>query len=296
MRPPFVTATGMAAMTAPVAMAFLAALGFGLGAAVQRRALARLGLEDAGAWATLRTAVADPLWLASCLIGAAAAGFYIAALGLGPMVVVQPIVSLQVAVAAGFGAVLLGERLRTREWVGLVMVLAAAAAMASFPPGESTRQPGPGTLLALGGAAVLAALALVSRRAHLGGELALGAAAGVLFGAAVPAGKTTLETLAHPDGWSPGALVEGPAWIFLALNAAGFVVVQRALSVGRVGVISPVLNLAATAVPVAMGVLAFGEPLGPGRAAAVAAILAGGALFVHGRTGSRPGPGGGIAG
>src|SRR5688572_17459082 len=107
-----------------IILAIAAAALFALGTVLQQRAAMSEDIEgDVGAGAGLMMRlVRRPVWLAG--IGVDAIGFagQAAALGIGRLAVVQPLLALQVVFALPLGARLSGQKIGRREIAGAAIV------------------------------------------------------------------------------------------------------------------------------------------------------------------------------
>ena len=104
-----------------IVLAIVAAFLFALGLVLQEKSASTLPADAVGAGFLVKLAH-RPLWL---LGGAAqAAGFaaQAAALGIGRMVVVQPLLILSIVFALPLGRLLEGRRIKRNEWIGAAMV------------------------------------------------------------------------------------------------------------------------------------------------------------------------------
>jgi hypothetical protein len=251
-------------------------------------------------------------WLAGAAAGAAGWALHVGALSQAPLSLVQAFAAGGLALTVPVAARVFGHRLARAELVA-VGLLVAALALLGLGAGSVVGAGGV-PALALGvavGLAVAAALTLAAwrggpRRAHL-----LGAAGGVLYGAADAATKAA--TMAH----GVGSAVTSPWTAMVVVASVGaFACFQRGLQTGPPVPVIALMTATTNGVAIVIGLLVFREPLGasPGyallhAAALLVAVIAGlrlaatqGALEQTGpcdRTdrevvlGGRAGPGGG---
>ena len=249
------------------ALALLASVALNAGYVVQH-----LGSRDAPAVtlrrpvATLRGLLSSPLWLAGGALGLAGWGAHIGALSRAPLSLVQPFAAGGLVLVVPVGRRLLRrpvlrvERAAVALMGGalLVLGLGASASAARTVPVTSVAAYLAGAVLLAGGL-----LAPGSRRRGP----ALGAAAGVLYGAAdavTKAATTVAATDAHV-----GALV--PWVVVIAIASSGaFFAFQRALQMGPVVPVIGLMTAATNVVAVAGGLVVFGEPVGTTAGLAVA--------------------------
>lgn len=270
----------MNALLASVLLAVLSAVAYAAAAIVQERIASTTAPSR---FALLR----DGRWWVSALLNGAGALLHVAALGLGPLTVVQPLGVLTIVIAAPLAALTVKRPVSAAAWRGIVLVSLGLGAILTFT-GAHASQPLDmrGQYAVAGAAAVLVALlvgtAVVLRRAGRAGlrSVALAAAAGVAFGTASVCVKAVAE------GWAlPSAAAAVPVLLMIAVFAVtGLATAQAAYRGG--GLAAP-LATATVVNPVlagAVGLLLLNEGFRyglPGSLAALAgAFLAGWGLFI----------------
>jgi drug/metabolite transporter (DMT)-like permease len=225
-----------------------------------------------------------PVWLGG--IGAMVGGQLLgaAALGLGSLVVVEPLLSLNVVFALPLAALASRRRLSRGDWAGaLLLVGGLTLFLAGSAPRTSVDQamPGPrvwsiawGALLAL-----VVLLLLLARRRPVRPRAALMAiAAGALFG------MQDFLTQRAVVGADHGVARLVTSWIpytLVALAVVGLTLTQRAFGLADLSASLPGITLAepVTGIALALGTLGHGLPHRP---APLAAALGGFALMVVG--------------
>jgi drug/metabolite transporter (DMT)-like permease len=210
-----------------------------------------------------------PVWFLgiACMIGGFV--FQVAALRVGSLSVVQPVIATELVIVFGVIALHDPKRVHLRDWVAAVgMVIGLGAFLALARP-DGGRDHASMSLWALAGfstfalAAVLAAVAYLPgrRRTRPGaGRKAalLGIAAAVGFGFVAAVVKELSQHLGQGFGgvflnWSPYVLLlSGAAAMFLASNA---------FQAGSLAASQPGLTIVDPLVAAALGVLLFGERL-----------------------------------
>lgn len=206
-----------------------------------------------------------PVWLGGIL--AIIAGFVLqaAALSIGNLAAVQPVLVLELPVTLALSAVVFSSRLRAREWsCALAMTVSVAVLLYLLSPstGHGGRVPWQVWTIGIGAnVAVVLALAGWGRRGlarQSGSRPAglLGVAAGASFGLTAALMKGTTVAFG-------GGLVAGlTAWQTYAMVAAGIgamFLVQIAMNTGRLIATQPGLTLADPIVALLWGVLGFQE-------------------------------------
>jgi drug/metabolite transporter (DMT)-like permease len=224
--------------------------------------------------------VHQPVWVGGVV--AIAAGFLLqaAALGTGPIALVQPILVFELGLTLLLASVVFRTRLHTREWaavagmsVGLALLLYALAPGNGHPHSAAPLAWGLGCGASV---AVVAALAIIGYRSRHARRAALfGVATGVAFGftAALVAGMTA----AFSAGIG-GVFTAWQTYAVLVVGPAGFLLLQAALRAGRLVASQPGLTLANPLVAIGWGVAVFDEDVRGGWW--IAAEVAGAALIV----------------
>jgi hypothetical protein len=232
---------------------------------------------------SLRLLFSDRRWLAGFTIGIGGWVLYVAALSLGTLSLVQA------ASAGGIGILALlvwrlgGVPLSGREWVGVGLAIAGLALLAVSLAGAGTAHPfaaraswgGVAAWMAVSGG--LAALFAGPFSRWLAGGAGLGIAAGFCYAAG--------------DVGTKAAVGGGARLLFvlplLAAHGLGFVFLQLGFQRGGALTTAGVATLFTNAVPIAAGMVLFGDglpsgALGVARVLSFAAVVAGAALLTRG--------------
>jgi drug/metabolite transporter (DMT)-like permease len=282
------------------ALALVAALLFALGTVLQERVASSQAGEQALRAGFLARLARRPLWLAGVAADAAGFACQAAALGLGRIVIVQPLLATSLVFALPLGAWLARRRVGRREWMAAATVTVALAVflIVGDPSGGRDDATAAGWLVS---GAVAAALCAVLVRAAAGRSPAaraalLGAAAGVLFGLSAALTKATVERL---DGGLLDVLADWHVYALVVVGYASMALSQASL---QTGVLAPAVATQMALDPctsLVLGMAAFDERLHDtaagvaGSLAAVAMMLAGlVALATPQRAGRPPAPAG----
>lgn len=219
--------------------ALVAAFLFALGTVLQQRVAARASDQEAVKAGFLLRLVRRPLWLAGVAIDGLGTAAQAVALGIGRLVVVQPVLAMSVVFALPLGARLSGQRVGRREVSGALAVTAGLGAflVVSDPAGGREDAPLRAWLLA-GALCVALSAALVgagirarpSARAFL-----LGCASGVLFGLTAALIKVVVERLDEGLG---AVVLHWQLWALAAVGLVGMSLSQAAL---QTGVLAPAM-------------------------------------------------------
>jgi drug/metabolite transporter (DMT)-like permease len=258
-----------------VALALAAALLFALGTVLQQRvAAAASGAEAMRAGFLVRLA-RQPQWLAG--IAADAGGFVCqaAALGLGRIVVVQPLLATSVVFALPLGAWLTGQRTGRRE---LLAAMLGTAGLGAFlvvgDPSGGRDDATPAAWLISGGtigAACALLVAAAGGRAPAPRAALLGTATGLLFGLSAALTKATVERL------DEGVIEVVADWHLYALALVGYASMMLGQASLQTGALAAAVATQMVLDPVAsllLGVFAFGERLHETPAGVAASLVA----------------------
>jgi hypothetical protein len=219
----------------------------------------------------LRSLFGDRTWLIGFVVGLAGWAFYVAALALAPLSLVQA------TSAGGIGVLALLARRRghAAEWPAVLVAIAGLALLGVSLAGGTAggRVAGAGALATWLGVSAVGAGLLAVR----GSGPALGLAAGTLYAAGDVATK---------------AAVHGGAWLFvvpvvLAAHGAAFAALQIGFQRGTPLATAGTSTLLTNALPIAAGVALFHEQLPHGtlgvlRVLAFASVVVAAAMLARG--------------
>jgi drug/metabolite transporter (DMT)-like permease len=258
-----------------VVLALAAALCFSLGTVLQQQVASTASEEEARQAGFLLRLARRPRWLAG--IAADALGFVgqAAALAVGRLVVVQPLLATAVVFSLPLGAKLGGRRVARRDMIAAVAVTAGLALflVAADPTGGKEDATTAAWIVSFGVSAVVcAALTLAARgrpRARRAGLV--GAAAGILFGLSAALTKATVERL------DDGVLELFTSWHVYALVVVGYVSMSLSQSSLQTGALAPSVATQMSLDPIAsllLGIFAFDETVHEDAVGLVAALAA----------------------
>ncbi|WP_374970514.1 DMT family transporter [Terrabacter sp. BE26] len=212
--------------------------------------------------------VRHPLWLLGILADVGGLALQVAALHLGGLTVVQPVLVVAVLFALILGHRIAGTRITRRELVlgGVLVVSVAGFLVAS---GAVTATAGradrlPAVIAAAASVAVVVGCVLTARRAmrrKLASKRAaglLGVAVGTIYAGTAALMKTCAGVLSH----GPGALLGSwPLYALIASGAIGVFLAQMAFQAGPLTSSLPATATTDPLVSVALGVAIFDEQL-----------------------------------
>jgi hypothetical protein len=266
-----------------VGIAFGAAVAYAVASVLQQHAAARQPAALAMRAGLLVRLVSRPAWLAG--IGADITGYVLqfAALGMGSLAVVQPVLVSGLLVALPLGALVAGRHLTDREWLSAVAVVVGLAAFLAVAHPAAGVSDASGrtwlivTVALLGPAGVLAAAAPGRLRAARRAQC-FAAAAGLVYAFTAAVTKATAHALSRGlipllQSWQPYAL--------LAAGAAGLLLAQSAFQAAPLDASLPTLSVVDPLASVLVGAFAFHERIASAPAALVIEAL-GVALVIAG--------------
>jgi drug/metabolite transporter (DMT)-like permease len=263
-----------------VALAFASAAVFALGTVLQQREAMEEPSAKEGSAGILLKLAQRPVWLAGVAAYGVGFGLQAAALGVGRLVVVQPILATTIVFALPLGARLSAQRITRRDVLAALVVTIGLGAFLLFSDPEGGRDDAPiGEWVIAGGAvaAITAALALagLGRQGALRAAL-LGTAAGLLFGLVSALTKGAMEVL-QDDGIE--ILLN---WHLYALAVAGFFgMTLTQMSLGT-GILPPAIATSSIfnpALSVLLGITLFQEEIHQDALKSGLAVLALVAMF-----------------
>ncbi|MEV0248254.1 DMT family transporter [Nocardia sp. NPDC050712] len=241
-----------------VLCAVVAALLFAVAAVAQQRAAAAVPAGTGLMGALIR----NPRWWAALVGDGGGYAMQVAALALGPVLLVQPILVSALVFALPLAARLNGRRISARTWATAVALVAALACflLIGDPTDGNTTAPLGDWVWPLALLLGFVALAVLVGR---GGDparcaLLFGAAGGSLFGlgsalTACVAGQFDRGVLALLTNWQ--------TWALVAAGVAGFYLQQRAFHVGPLAASLPAITVAEPLAAAFVGLTVLDERL-----------------------------------
>ncbi|AXK34461.1 hypothetical protein DVA86_19245 [Streptomyces armeniacus] len=270
----------MSALLASVLLSLVSAVAYAAAAILQERIAATTAPSR---YALLRRG----RWWAAVVLNGVGALLHVAALGLGPLTVVQPLGVLTIVIAAPLAAVMVKRPVTADAWRGIVLVSVGLAAILMFTGAHQSRPLTDPEQYAVAGAAVsvivlLVGIAVAARGAHRAGarSVALAMAAGVAFGTASVCVKAVAE------GWALTSLTAAlPVLALIALFAVtGLATSQASYRGGGLAAPLATATVVNPVVAATVGILLLEEGFrygAPGALTALAgALLAGRGLII----------------
>jgi hypothetical protein len=247
-----------------VVLVSLAAAGcFGLSSALQHAEVGRARRRPALHPGLLTEVARRPGWLLGALCQLTGVVLHLCAVNLGPLSVVQPVLTVGLVVALGVQR-LRGRRVPDSALLASALVIIGLGVLLTASPGwnpapsAAPQDPLDGGLFV--GVVLLGAL-LAGLRGRGGTRaVALGAAAGTLMATSAAAAKVW-GTILRTEGL-PELLASRQLWAGLVLGFGGLLLSQAAFQTGPLGGPLAAMMAVDPVVGIGLGVIVFGEPLG----------------------------------
>lgn len=226
----------------------------------------------------IRATVTHPLWLAGIACDVVGLGFQIAALHLGALAVVQPLL-----ISGLLFALLIRQRFEHYRisrpqlgWaVALTVSLAGFVVLAASLRAESSRtgvEHTPAAIASAVGLAAVVACVVLGRRA--GGPGRAGVLLGIAVGIVYTATAALLKTITTIGAHGPVALLTSwQLYVLVAVGAVGLLLNQLAFQAGPITVSLPATATADPLLSIIVGVLVFNERVHTGPGGTVVFVL-----------------------
>ncbi len=283
-------------MTAAL-LALASALAFAGATVLQQRTAARVPRLGGAGLPLLGRLAVHPGWLAGLLAGAVGLGLHAAALRVGQLAVVQPLLVTGMLFALAVGAVLDRVAPPLAEWLLATLVVTGLAVFviaANPAPGLAVAAP---DALAVPCATAAVAAAVSVGLAHGPGRrhraALLGAASGISYGVTAALIK---QVLGMASAGTAEVLTSWPLYGLLGVGAAALVVTQTAYQAGGLSASLPLMTISDPLVATVLGAIGFGEHLastGGARASQLVgfALMTASVVALARRTAAGPNPG-----
>jgi drug/metabolite transporter (DMT)-like permease len=217
-------------------------------------------------------------WWTIGWVGAVAAWMlHVGALSLVQLSVVQAVISGGLVLLAVLAERFFGLHLGRRQWIGVAVTAGGLTVLCvTGGPAGDTGRFSLAALIALQaavftGSSLLVASSIKLPRMHQNEGLALGAAAGCLFGVS----DISLKFLAHAaNGGLTHALISPWALAALAASVVAFYSSARSLQLGPALAVIAFTSVAANLIAISGGILVFHDSIGAGTTQIVARTLA----------------------
>jgi drug/metabolite transporter (DMT)-like permease len=258
-----------------VVLALAAALLYSLGTVLQQQVASTASEEEARRAGFLLRLARRPRWVAGVIADGLGFAAQAAALSIGRLVVVQPVLASTLVFSLPLGAKLGGRRVVRRDMVAALAVTAGLAVflVVADPTGGRDDATTAAWLVSFGVTAVVCAALTVAARGRPAAQRAglIGAAAGIFFGLIAGLTKATVEEL---DEGLVDVLAD---WHLYALVVVGYVGTNLSQSSLQTGALAPSVATQMSFNPIAsllLGIFAFDETVHQDTAGLIAALAA----------------------
>jgi len=239
-------------------------------------------IGGAPALQVMRALVTDWRWMLGFAATSVGWVLFVQATALGDISLVQPLMSAGDLLLVVLAVVILKERLVRIEWVGVLLTVVGAVALALEAEDSRVETFGGMRLAGLLACAVVAGCILLwaNRRSHRP-EILLALVVGLCFGAGSVLTKAlTVESSIPGQSIVSWAILFNPLLLAVVLaNVLGLMLLQAAFQRGRASVVVPLQLAMANWITVLAGLLVFGEHITTLRAAGIVLIVGGTALL-----------------
>jgi drug/metabolite transporter (DMT)-like permease len=269
--------TGNGLQPVAIGLAITAAATFAVANVVQQRVAARLRTEVAFDSAVLLRLIRRPLWVAGLGLVILSLSLQATALGLGRLVVIEPVLACSLLFALALSARADRRRMRPVEclaalatFAGLVVFLSVAQ-----PSGGNSTAPSLQLGLAAAGAIVVAVIAVVASRrmSPLRRALTLGVGGGIAAGVTDALTKTFAVLVGTHQ---LGAFADPRPYLLVVIGLLTYTLQQNGYRAAGLAAFLPVFSVLDPAVGSLLGLFIYHERLGdsPGQVVAeIAAVL-----------------------
>lgn len=256
-----------------VLFAIGAAVCIAIGTVVRQRTAAVVPDESIGALGPITTLVHSPIWWLGTIVGMAGYALQAAALGVGSLLLVQPLLVLSLLFALPLGAKFSGRTISAGEWLwaaALTTSVAVLIIVGDPRPGQPRAETQHWIVIALTGLPFVAlCLFGAHRRTGSARALLLGIAGGSLFGVAAVLTKGVV----HLVTLGPSAVLTSfEFYALVAVAAVATSVQQSAFQAGDLQASLPATTIMEPVIASLLGFVVLGEYLDADRK--VAAVLA----------------------
>jgi drug/metabolite transporter (DMT)-like permease len=258
-----------------VLLALLAAFLFAVGTVMMQKGTLQMPEGESEKPGFLLKLIRKPIWVAGIVIDFLGYGAQAAALSVGRIVVVQPLLVTTVVFALPLGVRFTGQKVGKREVLGAALVAGGIAAFVILNNPDEGRDDAPVGQWLVAGAVLLgiaSALVVASRGRSAGVRAALlGTAAGGLLG--LTAGLTKATVTRFDEGFVH-VFSDWHVYVLLPLELLAFSLLQSALATGALAPAIATNMSVETLMSIVLGIVLFDENL-HGSAALLAASIVG---------------------
>jgi uncharacterized membrane protein len=205
----------------------------------------------------------DPMWIGGMMLQLAGWVFYVTAVSQAPVSMVAVMMQGGIALFVIFSVIVLGERARAAEWAGIVAIIIGMILLSlSLSAGASQGTADNRAVIIMSLVLLAGAAAFFARPRLARGGTAQAIGSGIAFGLASLYTKAMTDAFAASSADLAMRILSDP-WIYamVAANLAGMVMLQNSFHQARGIITMPLSGALSNLVPIAGGMLAFGEHL-----------------------------------
>jgi drug/metabolite transporter (DMT)-like permease len=265
----------MADSVLAILCALAAALCIAIGTVVRQRSASEVADHQVGALGPITTLVRKPSWWVGTVVGFGGYAFQAAALGLGSLLLVQPLLVLSLLFALPLGARFSGRPVRRIDWLwaaALTVSIAILVVVGDPRPGVARAETRHWVVICLVGLPFVALCLWGSRHGSRNRRaLLLGLAGGALFGVAAVLTKGVVHLAGRGLGHVLGSF-EFYALVVVAVVAIS--IQQSAFQVGALQASLPATTVMEPLVASMLGFVVLGEYLHADRAVSAVLVVA----------------------
>lgn len=268
--------TGTSLQPVAIGLAITAAASFAVANVVQQRVAAKLRSGTAFDSGVLLKLIRRPLWLAGLGLVIVSLSLQATALGLGRLVVIEPVLASSLLFALALSARADRRRMRPSEWLAALATFAGLVVFLSVAQpsgGDSTAPPLPLGLAAAGAIAVAAIAVVVSKNmSPLRRALTLGIGGGIAAGVTDALTKTFAVLVGNHQF---GALADPRPYLLVVVGLLTYTLQQNGYRAAGLAAFLPVFSVLDPAVGSVLGLSIYHEHLGdsPAQIAVEAAAV-----------------------
>jgi len=258
----------------PVALAAGAACGIGIGAALQQRAAHGVPGRGSGGVRLIAVLIHRRSWVLGVLIMVTGYGLQAAALDLGRLAVVEPILATSLVIALLVAALQARSRPRGADWVAMAMATGGVTLflVAAAPSGGVSQPPAGWWAPLLIGLAALAVASLWRSRSWSTwrAAVALATLAGMTLGTSDALVKTTIAIGSQRQ---LAVLATFAPYMLVLAGGSGFLLQQHAYRIGELRAALPAASVLEPLTGTVLGLTLFGERLATQDAASALVLV-----------------------
>src|SRR4051812_30743668 len=258
------------------ALSLAAAAFYPVASVLQHRAASEAPNELSMRLALLTRLIRRPLWLCGIATDFGGYVFEAAALAVGSLALVEPLIVLGLPLALVIGGIWAKRPLRRRDWAGIAAVTVGIAVFVAVTAPSRGNDVAPGTHWAVAGAVafvVAGAILAAARRLPRWRATLYGTATGTVqaFTAAL---TKSAASLFKDHGF--GALTHWEPYALVFTGLLGMVMAQSSYQAGELRASLPALTLTPPLVSVLFAVTVFSEDIGSGALTLIVALVSAG--------------------